>query len=263
MADYIFIRKSRNALSSFLHVVLNLLLAVGSIGATLITGNCIIGLILVFVSKWRIFAVNHRYWLLNLRSSLVDFIVGISFVLLTYAAGTVLLPVHIVLMVGYAVWLILIKPRTSATFNIIQAIWAIILGTTAASIFSVVTDSAVLVFSTFIIGFAASHHVLVQNDTSDRDTIFSSLVCGLVFAEVSWLSYSWLILYTIGTTGICVSQLSLILAVLAYTYFQIYAELGKHGSKLKFANVALPVIFCLLVIIVLIVGFSQPRFNIH
>ena len=81
MADYIFIRKSRNILSSFLHVILNLLLAIASIGATIITGNCIIGLILVVVSKWRIFAVNHRYWLLNLRSSLVDFNVGISFVI--------------------------------------------------------------------------------------------------------------------------------------------------------------------------------------
>lgn len=84
MADYIFIRKSRNALSSLLHIVLNLLLAVTSIGATVITDNCTIGLILVIVSKWRIFAVNHRYWLLNIRSSLVDFIVGISFVLLAY-----------------------------------------------------------------------------------------------------------------------------------------------------------------------------------
>lgn len=261
MADYIFIRKSRNALSSFLHVILNLLLAVASIGATIITGNCIIGLILVFISKWRIFAVNHRYWLLNLRSSLVDFIVGTSFVLLAYCAGTTLLPVHILLMVGYAIWLIVIKPKSSGVFNIIQALTAILLGTTTASIFAAITDSAVLVLATFLIGFAASHHVLVQN--GDHDAIYSSLVCGLIFAEVSWLSYSWLILYTIGTTGICVSQLSLILCVLAYTYFQVYAELDKHGNKFKFADVALPIIFCLCVIIVLIVGFSQPRFNIH
>lgn len=261
MADYIFIRKSRNALSSFLHVILNLLLAIASIGATIITGNCIIGLILVFISKWRIFAVNHRYWLLNLRSSLVDFIVGISFVLLAYAAGTTVLPVHILLMVGYAVWLIIIKPKSSANFNIIQAIIAVLLGTTTASIFAAITDSAVLVIAAFIIGFAASHHVLVQN--GDRDAVFSSLVCGLVFSEISWLSYSWLILYTIGTTGICVSQLSLVLSVLAYAYFQLYAELDKHGRKLKFADVALPILFCLFVIIVLIVGFSQPRFNIH
>lgn len=144
MADYIFIRKSRNAVSSFLHVILNLLLAVASIGATLITGNCIIGLILVVISKWRIFAVNHRYWWLNIRSSLVDFIVGISFVLLAYAAGTTLLPVHIALMVAYAVWLIIIKPRSSFNANVLQSIIAVLLGATTASRLSINSVSNLL-----------------------------------------------------------------------------------------------------------------------
>jgi hypothetical protein len=261
MADYIFIRKSRNAVSSFLHVMLNLLLAVASIGATIITGNCIIGLVLVVISKWRIFAVNHRYWWLNIRSSLVDFIVGISFVLLTYAAGTTLLPVHIALMIAYAVWLIIIKPRSSFNANVLQSVIAVLLGATAASIFAAITDSAILVVAGFLLGFAASNHVLVQN--GDHDASFISLVCGLVFAEISWLSNSWLIIYTIGNTGICLSQLSLVLSVLTYTYLQIHAELDKHGNKLKFSHIALPVIFSVVVILVLIIGFSQPRFNIH
>ena len=128
-------------------------------------------------------------------------------------------------------------------------------------IFAAITDSAVLVVASFLIGFAASNHVLVQN--GDHDATFISLVCGLVFAEIAWISYSWLIIYTIGSTGICISQLSLILSVLTYAYLQIHVELDKHGNKLKFANVALPVLFSILVIIVLIISFSQPRFNIH
>lgn len=136
MADYIFIRKSRNAISSLMHVILNLLLAVVSIGATVVTGSYLIGLVLIVVSKWRVFAVNHHYWLLNLRSSLVDFIVGVSFVLLAYAAGTTFLPVHFVLMISYAVWLIFIKPRSSSRFAVIQALIAVLLGTTTATIFA-------------------------------------------------------------------------------------------------------------------------------
>lgn len=261
MADYIFIRKSRNALSSVLHVILNLLLAVTSIGATVITGNCLIGLVLVIISKWRIFAVNHRYWLLNLRSSLVDFIVGTSFILLAYAAGTTMLPVHIALVVGYAIWLIFIKPRSSETFTIIQALTAVLLGTTAATIFAAITDSIVLVVACFVIGYAASNHFLIQN--SENDPALISLACGLVFSEIAWISHSWLILYTLGTTGICFSQLSIILSVLTYTYFQICDASTKHRGKLRLHEVALPLIFCLLVIIVLVIGFSQPRFNIH
>ncbi len=263
MADYIFIRKSRNAISSLLHVILNLLLAVVSIGATVITGNCIIGLTLILVSKWRIFAVNHRYWLLNIRSSLVDFIVGISFVLLAYAAGTTFLPVHIVLMVAYAVWLIVIKPRSSFRFAIIQALIAVLVGSTTATVYAAISDSIVLIISEFIIGYAASHHVLIQSNS--EEPAYISLIWGLFFSEISWLSYSWLIIYTLGSTEICFSQLAIILTLLTFTYFQIYSDMSKHNSKLKFRNVALPVVFSLVVIAVLLVGFSDPSFsfNVH
>lgn len=261
MADYMFIRKSRNALSSFLHVILNLALSVVSIGATVITGNCLIGLVLVVISKWRIFAVNHRYWLVNIRASLVDIIVGTSFVLLAYAAGTEFLPVHYALILGYAIWLILIKPRSSTNFTIIQAIAAILLGGTTATIFAAISDSVVLVLASFLLGYAAIHHVLIQSD--DQDSTLISLTAGLVFAEIGWLCHSWLIIYTIGTTGICLSQTALILSVLAFTFFKIHAAILEKGDKMRFADVALPILFSLLVIIVLVVGFSQPRFNIH
>lgn len=261
MADYIFIRKSRNALSSLLHMVLNLLLAVVSIGATVITGNCLIGLVLIIVSKWRVFAVNHRYWWLNIRSSLVDLIVGTSFVLLAYAAGSIFLPVHFVLMAAYAIWLIFIKPRSSMNAAIAQALIAVLVGSTAATVFAAITDSIVLVVSEFIIGYAASHHVLVQGD--DKETSFISLICGLFSAEIAWLSHAWLIIYSFTSTGICVSQLAILLTVLMFAYFKVYNNITKHEGKINLRELALPLIFTLVIVVVLIIGFSQPRFNIH
>ncbi len=261
MADYIFIRKSRNALSSLMHTILNLLLAIVSIGSTVVTGNPIIGLLLIVVSKWRVFAVNHRYWWVNIRSSLVDFIVGISFVLLAYAAGSIFLPVHFVLMAAYAIWLIIIKPRSSLTFAMIQALIAVLVGTTAASVFGAVTDSLVLVIAEFIIGYAASHHVLVQGE--DKDSSFISLVCGLFCAEIAWLSYAWLIIYSFASTGLCISQLAILLTVLMFAYFKIYQNISQHEGKLQLKELALPLIFSVAVVVILIIGFSQPRFNIH
>lgn len=261
MADYIFIRKSRNALSSLVHMILNLLLAVVSIGATVITGNCIIGLVLIIASKWRVFAVNHRYWWLNIRSSLVDLIVGVSCVLLAYAAGASFLPVHFVLMAVYAIWLIFIKPRSSFNFAMTQALIAVFIGSTAATVFAAITDSIVLVLAEFIIGYAASHHVLVQGD--EKESSFLSVACGLVFSEIAWLSHSWLILYNFASTGICVSQLSIILTILCFAYFKVYNNISKHEGKLQIREIALPIIFSLVVVAILIIGFSQPRFNIH
>lgn len=261
MADYIFIRKSRNAISSLVHVILNLLLAVVSIGATVATGSTLLGLILIVVSKWRVFAVNHRYWLINLRASLVDFIVGVGLVMLAYAAGTTFLPVHFILMAIYAIWLIVIKPRSSFTFAVVQALTAVLIGSTALTVFAAIYDSLLAVAGEFIIGYAAAYHVLIQSDEKDPSLI--ALTSGLIFSEIAWLSHSWLIIYTFANSGLCVSQLALILTLLAFAFFQIYNERSKHNGRLKFKYIALPLIFSLLVIAVLLIGFSQPRFNIH
>ena len=75
MADFVALRRSRNAFSSLLHVVLNAALAVISIYITWITGSPLIGILLVILSKWRMLAVRPRYWELNIKSNLVDLIV--------------------------------------------------------------------------------------------------------------------------------------------------------------------------------------------
>lgn len=261
MADYIFIRKSRNAISSLAHVLLNLLLAVVSISATVATGGVLIGLILIVVSKWRIFAVNHRYWLINIRASLVDFIVGIGMVMLAYAAGTTFLPVHFVLMALYAIWLIIIKPRSSFTFAIVQSLIAVLIGSTAITVFAAIYDSWLAVAGEFLIGYATTYHVLVRS--SEEKPALLALTAGLIFSEIAWLTHSWLIIYTFSDSGLLVSQLALVLTLLAFAFFAICNERTKHNGRLKFKYVALPLIFSLLVIAVLLIGFSQPRFNIH
>ena len=81
MADYVLLRKSRNIASNLVHIFLNILLGVGAVLITVLSGSPLLGLLLVLVSKWRIFAVRARYFFLNLKSNLVDLIVGVSVVL--------------------------------------------------------------------------------------------------------------------------------------------------------------------------------------
>ena len=82
MADFVFVRKSRNIVSSMVHVLLNLLLGIGAVLITVLSNSPMLGIILVLASKWRVFAVRARYFFLNLKSNLVDLIIGISIVLL-------------------------------------------------------------------------------------------------------------------------------------------------------------------------------------
>lgn len=260
MADYILARKSRNVISSVLHIFMNILLGVGSILITCISGSWILGVLLVLVSKWRMLAVRPRFWLVNIKANLVDLIVGTSFVFITYCAGTSIIPVHIVVAILYTLWLILLKPRSSDLSTKLQALAAVFLGTTAAVLLFANNDSFCLVIASFIIGYAAARHVLIQS--SDENFNLLTLVAGLVSAEITWLLHSWLIVYSFGNTGIMIPQLSIILAVFSFLFGRICDCTANHDGKLKADELLIPVIFSFLVIAMVIIGFSKPIFDV-
>ncbi|MBQ6510819.1 hypothetical protein IJI94_02520 [Candidatus Saccharibacteria bacterium] len=259
MADFIFIRKSRNAFSSFLHVLLNILLGAGSIFVTIVSSP-ILGIILVLISKWRIFAVRPRYWLTNIQSSLIDFIVGISLVLAAYFAGTEFSAIHVILAVIYVIWLLFIKPMSSEIGTLIQSLFAIFLGSNIASIALATVNPVFIILAEFVIGYSASRHILIQNQR--EKSTFITLICGLVFAEISWLCNHWMIIYNFPL-NIAISQTAVILTILAFFFDRTYVSIEKHDGKLKAADVLVPTIFSILVIIIIILNFSDPRFNIH
>lgn len=260
MADYALIRKSRNTLSSILHVVFNLVLGVGSIFLTMLTGSWVLGIILVLISKWRIFAVRPRFWFLNIKSSLVDLIVGASFVLIAYCSGTSLLPVHIILAVCYSLWLIWLKPLSSNWATEAQALVAVFLGSVAATLMAADADAIWLVATCFILGYGAARHVLVQTDEKDYGII--TLAAGLLFAEIAWACHNWLIVYPFNNTGIIIPQLSIILTVLAFALGNCYQSILHNSGKLKYSEVGLPIAFSVLIIFIIVVWFSQPIFNV-
>ena len=263
MADYIFIRKSRNALSSFIHILLNILLGVGSILLTALSNSWIIGFILVLLSKWRVFAVQPRYLLLNIRSNLVDFIVGFSFIMLAFVAGGEINFVHLALAALYTLWLIIIKPISSENGNLLQALIAVFLGTTASVLLFSNTNSIILVILEFFIGYGASRHVLAQN--GDHELAVTTLASGLVFSEIAWLAHFWIITYNfnIFNSSVIIPQLAIILTVITYVYCRINHSLTKHDGKLVSKEIAAPIIFGITIITILLIFFSKPAFNLY
>ena len=260
MADYVLARKSRNVASSMVHIFLNLLLGVGSVLVTVLSGSPLLGLILVLASKWRVFAVRRRYLWVSIKSNLVDIIVGVSVVLLAYSAGNAFLPVDFLLMAFYSLWLIAIKPLSSEAATLAQSLIAVFLGMSAATIMTATIDPAVLIIISFLIGYAASRHVLAQSE--DRDYTLTTLVCGLVFAEIAWLCYSWSIIYTFGDTGIRIPQLAIILTIFTFVYNYTRQAMIKYQEDFRFKHILAPVIFGAALIAVIVICFSNPIFNI-
>ncbi len=261
MADFVLARKSRNIASNLVHVFLNILLGVGTVLITVLSGNPLPGIILVLLSKWRIFAVRARYLWLNIKSNLVDIIVGLSVVLLTYYAGAAFLPVDFILMVFYCVWLLFIKPLSSEMATMAQSLIAVFLGISASAIMAANLNTIVFVLIAFLIGYSASRHVLVQS-SSDRDFTLTTLVCGLIFAEIAWLCYSWSIVYTFGSTGIRIPQAAIILTIFAFVYNFVRQTIVKYQEDFRFRQILGPIAFGIILTAIIIIWFSNPIFNI-
>ena len=260
MADYVLARKSRNIASNLVHIFLNILLGVGSVLVTVLSASPVLGLLLVLVSKWRVFAVRGRYLWLNIKSNLVDIIVGVSVVLITYYAGATFLPVDALLAIFYCVWLLFIKPMSSEKATLVQSLIAVFLGMSAAAIAAANLNAIVVVLVAFLVGYAASRHVLVQS--SDRDFTLTTLVCGLVFAEVAWLCQSWAIIYTFGASGIRIPQVAIILTIFAFVYNYARQAMIKYQDDFRFKHILGPVVFGVVLIGIIVIWFSNPIFNI-
>ena len=260
MADYVLARKSRNIASNAVHVFLNILLGIGSVLITVFSGSPILGILLVIVSKWRVFAVRRRYLWLNIKSSLVDFIVGLSVVMLTYYAGSILVPVDFILMGIYVLWLVVLKPLSSENANLAQSLIAVFMGISAIMIATANADVIWSVLLSFVVGYAASRHVLAQ--TNSKDFTLTTLICGLVFAEITWLCHAWSIVYTFGATGIRIPQVAIILTIFAFVYNYARQMMVRYQEDFRFRHILGPMLFGIVLIGIIVIFFSNPIFNI-
>jgi len=263
MADYVFARKSRNIASNAVHIFLNILLGFAVVLITVFSASPVLGIILVLISKWRVFAVRKRYLWLNIKSNLVDIIVGLSVVLLAYYAGNALMPVHFLLIALSVVWLLFIKPLSSENATLVQSMVAVFLGISASTIMTANMDGLAAVLIAFLIGYAASRHVLSQS--GDQDFTLATLICGLVFAEVAWLCHVWSIFYNLNypiETGIRVPQAALILTIFTFVYNYARQAMIRHQEDFRFRDIIGPVLFGVALVGIMVLWFSNPIFNI-
>jgi len=261
MADFIALRKGRNALSTLIHIFLNIALAIASTALTVISGNWVFGVLLVLLSKWRIVAVRPRYWWTNLKANLVDLTVGISLALLVYMAGSELNIWHIILTIIYGVWLVIIKPRSETMMTEVQAMFAVFFGSFAATLISSQFDPIIGTVICGIIGYGASRHVLMQSD--DHDITFTTFICGLLMGEMSWIFYHWSIVYRFDeATTLVIPQLPIAVSILFFLFARGYKSALLHDGKIRSDDIIMPAIFSVSVIAIMILFYSVASFNV-
>lgn len=252
----------RSFISELVYTILNIALAIAVLLAVRYTGSIGFAILLVLLSKWRIFAVRPRYWWANLRSNMVDIIVSVSIVLSMHTINTSPLSegTQLILLVGitlaYIGWLLFIKPRSKRRFICIQAALAVFLGSAALFTISFNWPVSTVVIGMWLIGYTAARHVLSSYD-EETHALFLSLAWGLVLAEISWVAYHWAIAYPLPViSSLMLPQIAIITTLLSFLAFKVYDSFYHH-AKVRMSDVLLPLLFTLSVFIVLLVIFNR------
>jgi len=260
--EFLKLVRRRSFLSEAVYMVLNIALAIALLLTIRYTESIFLAIALVVVSKWRVLAVRPRFWLANLRSNLIDFIVSISVVLHLYTINIaaiddgrklILLGIVTALYIG---WLLFLKPRSKRSYVAAQAGVAVLIGTAALFTVSYNWPVSIVVIGMWVIGFAAARHVL---NTYDDEThgLFISLAFGVAIAEIGWVAYHWAIAYSLPLiTSLQLPQVAIISLLVSFVGFKAYDSFYHH-QKIRTNDIILPLLFTLSVIAVLIFVFNR------
>ena len=244
----------RSAFNTAIYNLLNVVLAVTLFTIIITTGSITAAIILVLLSKWRTLAVRPRYWVANIQANLVDLIVGISYVALTYGAdGSLWL--QIILTMLYVSWLLILKPRSRSRAVKLQALVAVFFGVSAA--FFTLRDVPVFVIVGVMygIGYASARHVLGVYREVNK-TLYSA-IWGLVIAELGWLGYHWTLAYSVpGLGALMLAQIALICTVLSFAAERLYVAY-HHQLTFRSSEIGLPVTLSISLILILVLFLNE------
>ncbi|MCE7936982.1 hypothetical protein DYH10_04330 [Candidatus Saccharibacteria bacterium CPR2] len=223
---------NRFKLGHFIHFSQNIIVAV-LVLVLVKLGLTGVALTLVLISKWRIFAVQPRYWFVNLRANGADIIVGLSLVSILYLMNQniesenqdLILISQAILAFFYAIWLVYIKPKSSEIFVALQSICALFLGSIAlfwVAEMKNLPETAVILMVWMMALIAARHFLSSYEEPLIRAISFG---WALIVAQLAWLLNRWEIVYSISGI-VLISQFSIVVTVLAF-----YCGLAYHMEK--------------------------------
>jgi len=237
--------KPAHGFSQFLHVGLMLLLPVVLLALVRLQGSFIgVALVLILLSKWRMFAVRPRFWPAIIRANAIDITIGLSAVL--FMASSTSGYLQLLWMLLYAAWLLLLKPATSTFMVAAQAIIGQFCGLTA--LYLAWSDGPLggLILATGIICYLSAHHFFDSFD--EPYTRLLSYLWGYFGAALSWVLGHWLLFYSV------IAQPTLMLSVVGYGLAVLYYF--DHKDRLS-VGLRRQFLFIIIAAIVVILTFSE------
>lgn len=233
-------RRNNSSYATALHIILNALLPIVLYILVRLEFSWV-AVMIVILSKWRMFAVKLRHWPANFRTNAVDIFVGVSLVIFMIVSDTQ--AVQLLWAALYAFWLLIIKPQSKPIWVGVQALIAQFLSLCAIYLYWSDASTLVLMAMTWGVAYLCARHFLSAFDEAmSRATAYA---WAFFAACIGWLSGHWLIFYGL------VAQPALLLSVLGYGLASIYylehtGKLSKNIRRQFIAIMAAAVLFLII-----------------
>lgn len=200
-----------------------------------------IAILLILLSKWRIFAVQARYWVANIISSGIDVIVAVALVL--FMASTTSGWWQFIWAAVYAGWLVWLKPKSEVLYVSAQAMIGQILG--LAVLFLKFGDSSlvVLVAGTWAVTYLAARHFLTSFE--EAHTALLAHAWAYFSAALAFVLGHWLLFY--GS----IAQIIVFLTVIGYSIAAMYYLDAKEKLTPKLQRQLVGAMWAILIVVII------------
>lgn len=239
----------RLSFSSIAHTLLNAILPIVVLSLVRLGLNEL-AFGLVLLSKWRIFAVQPRHWLANIRSNAIDIIVNLA--TLAFIINASSFTGQALWTLWYIGWLIIIKPRSNTVSVAIQAIAGLFLGLSGLFLYTGLNEVFVLLGVWLIATSTARHFLSSYEEPYTRPL---SYLWGLFVVELAWVLYHWTLAY------FAVPQLALVVGVIGYTLASLYDQSKREVISPKIIRQHLILATVIVVVIVAMADWSGATLN--
>lgn len=235
--------KPRSGFAYLLHLALVLVLPLAVY--ILVRLNFVqLAVAVVVLAKWRMFAVRPRFWMANVRANAVDLMVSLSLVLFMANSATGI--EQLFWAIVYALWLMVIKPRSTMLGVTTQAFIAQLFALVA--LYQAWGDGPVagLTLLTGLFCYLAARHFFDIFDEPYARLL--SLLWGYFGAALAWVLSHWLLFYNF------LAQPTLLLSALGYGLAAMYYL--DHKDKLT-SGLKNQFIFIMVALVAIVLLFSD------
>jgi hypothetical protein len=200
-----------------------------------------IAILLILISKWRMFAVQPRYWTANLIANGVDITVGVAFVL--FMASTSSGWWQIFWASLYGAWLVYLKPKSDVLSVSAQAMIGQLLGLAVLYLKFGDAPLTILVVGTWLVTYLAARHFLTSFE--EAHTALLAHVWAYFSASLAFILGHWLLFY--GS----IAQVIVILTNVGYGLAALYYLEAKGRLTLPLQRQLLAIMMAILLIVII------------